>query len=805
MTERTIFLQALERASGAERTSFLSSVCGDDDVLRRRVEELLHSHEDAGSFLASPVVAGATSEATPGSATETHPPELAPDDEPPDFLAPSDKPDSLGRLDHYDVLNVVGRGGMGIVLRAFDEKLHRVVALKVMTRDIAGSAAARKRFSREAKAAAAVVHDHIVPIHAIEEAGPTPYLVMQFIEGKSLQQKIDAEGSLELKEILRIGMQIASGLSAAHKQGLVHRDIKPSNILLENGVQRVKITDFGLARAVDDSSVSQSGIVAGTPQYMSPEQADGQAIDHRSDLFSLGSVMYAMCTGRPPFRSASTVATLKRVCEDTPRPIRELNPEMPEWLSEIIARLHAKKPAERFQSAKEVAEVLEQRLAAIQNGSFPDLPKAVRSGDGHRARPPFVLLHVCMTALAACSAFIAILANRAPDDQARIYFGIGAALGVAAVSLGLYRFVTARQRSAKPRDTSMQQGSAKSQGRWRAAGWLAAIGLGIVAVAVWGNAASRIKRHFYRELTVKTPDLKTVVQFWETTDTDPAAPHRTHVGNWPLEPRITVANTREQRFKLAPARYWMVATRDGKQIEERLLTIGWGGQEELTISHSAEPNSLREAAASIPELQKLVTLAESRFGMTRQQHQAGAVSASALVESEIEWMEAKLKLAGAQQKAATEMNRLYAGVVQKREELLYQFRVRHEAGLIAQSEVNNAEKQLSEARLRLTEAQNSGTAGQGVLILKFESAGYSSKVREFGAIVQLRDATGKIAREIAVKPGSQVSTTVQPGEYTIQVSDATELELSRQRLTMTSDGEETVTLRTKPHAGSEQP
>jgi hypothetical protein len=250
-----------------------------------------------------------------------------------------------------------------------------VVALKVMAREIAGSAAARKRFSREAKAAAAVVHDHIVPIHAIEEASRVPYLVMQFIEGKSLQQKIDDEGSLELKEILRIGMQIASGLAAAHKQGLVHRDIKPANILLENGLQRVKITDFGLARAMDDASVSQSGVVAGTPQYMSPEQADGKPVDHRSDLFSLGSVLYAMCTGRPPFRAPSTVATLKRVCEDTPRPIRELNPDMPEWLCELVGKLHAKRPAERFQSAKEVTDLLEQHLAHVQRPNQVALPK----------------------------------------------------------------------------------------------------------------------------------------------------------------------------------------------------------------------------------------------------------------------------------------------------------------------------------------------------------------------------------------------------------------------------------------------
>src|SRR5947208_14122081 len=130
--------------------------------------------------------------------------------------------------------------------------------------------------------------------------------------------------------MLRIGRQIAHGLAAAHAQGLVHRDVEMANILLENGVQRVKITDFGLARAVDDASLTQSGVIAGTPAYMSPEQARGKAVDHRTDLFSLGSVLYTLCTGRPRFRASGTMAVLKRVCEETPRPIREINGEIPD-------------------------------------------------------------------------------------------------------------------------------------------------------------------------------------------------------------------------------------------------------------------------------------------------------------------------------------------------------------------------------------------------------------------------------------------------------------------------------------------
>jgi serine/threonine-protein kinase len=189
---------------------------------------------------------------------------------------------------------------------------------------------------------------------------------MPYIAGRSLQQRIDGEGPLRTEEVLRIGRQAALGLAAAHAQGLVHRDIKPSNILLENGLERVKITDFGLARAVDDASQSQSGFVAGTPQYMSPEQALGETVDHRSDLFSLGSVLYAMCAGHSPFRARTTMGVLRRVCDDTPRPLSDINPEVPEALESVIARLHAKDPSQRHQSATEVADDLERQLAEFQ-------------------------------------------------------------------------------------------------------------------------------------------------------------------------------------------------------------------------------------------------------------------------------------------------------------------------------------------------------------------------------------------------------------------------------------------------------
>ncbi len=285
---------------------------------------------------------------------------------PPGLLAPSNHPGSFGRLGQYELLQLLGRGGMGSVFKAFDPSLHRIVAIKLLAPHLAHNPQARKRFIREAQAAAAVSHDHVVTTHAIDETAEQPAIVMQYVSGRSLQQKLDAEGPLELKEILRIGVQTAAGLAAAHAQGLVHRDVKPANILLENGVQRVKLTDFGLARAVDDVGMTASGVIAGTPQYMAPEQAQGETITPQADLFSLGSVMYAMCTGHSPFRASTTMGVLKNVCDATPRPIRDINPEIPDWLCVIIDRLLAKDPAQRFASAKETAELLEQWLAHVQ-------------------------------------------------------------------------------------------------------------------------------------------------------------------------------------------------------------------------------------------------------------------------------------------------------------------------------------------------------------------------------------------------------------------------------------------------------
>ena len=392
MTEEQVFLTALEQPTEADRNAYLDTACGGNAGFRRQVEELLAAHFRSGEFLDQPVgeqlrggttndVVAETIYAPATQGDEAVASEKDQDDELDlHFLEPGTRPDSLGRIGHYEVLEVLGKGGFGIVFRAFDDVLQRVVALKVLAPALAATSPARKRFLREARASAKVRHDNVVQVYAVEEQ-PLPYLAMEFIPGETLQKRLDRKGPLEVTEIVSLSRQIAAGLSAAHETGLIHRDIKPGNVLIEGGAQnRVKITDFGLARAADDASMTQSGMVAGTPMYMAPEQAKGETLDQRADLFSLGSVMYVMAAGRPPFRAATTFAVLKRVVEEAPRPIRDLIPETPQWLCDIIAKLHAKDPKDRFQSAREVADVLADCESQLkQNSRVQDLSRIPRT------------------------------------------------------------------------------------------------------------------------------------------------------------------------------------------------------------------------------------------------------------------------------------------------------------------------------------------------------------------------------------------------------------------------------------------
>jgi eukaryotic-like serine/threonine-protein kinase len=300
------------------------------------------------------------------------------------LLRPVDVPDALGQLDQYLVTELLGQGGMGLVLKAFDPPLKRWVALKVLSPGLTSDGVARQRFAREAQAAAGVRHEHVITIHAVSEANGLPFLVMEHIAGGSLQDYLDRHGPPDWREVARLGEEIAAGLAAAHAHGLIHRDIKPSNILLHvegtaGGLGVAKISDFGVARVADEARLTQTGIIPGTPMYMAPEQALCAPLDHRADLFSLGSVLYALCTGHEPFAGGSPMAVLRQVCEATPRPIRELNPSIPAWLASIVERLQAKRPDDRFASAAGVADLLRY------NRAHPDQPRPVP--------PPRTLAH----------------------------------------------------------------------------------------------------------------------------------------------------------------------------------------------------------------------------------------------------------------------------------------------------------------------------------------------------------------------------------------------------------------------------
>ncbi|MEM9410124.1 MAG: serine/threonine-protein kinase, partial [Planctomycetota bacterium] len=281
----------------------------------------------------------------------------------------------LGRIGTFSVEQMIGQGGMGIVYKGFDSELNRPVAIKVLAEHLSNNGVARQRFAREARAAAAVIHPNVVPIYSVNSSAQRPFIVMALVPGLSLQAYVQKHGPMPVKEVVRIGKQIASGLAAAHREGLVHRDIKPANILLESDVSRVMITDFGLARAADDAAITQTGWLAGTPHYMSPEQSSGKEVDQRSDLFSLGSVLYFLATGREPFRAEIPFAILKKIVSDEPASMRSINSEVTKTLNNIIEKLMSKEPDYRFQSADEVESIMTQYLAHLEQPATQPKPK----------------------------------------------------------------------------------------------------------------------------------------------------------------------------------------------------------------------------------------------------------------------------------------------------------------------------------------------------------------------------------------------------------------------------------------------
>jgi serine/threonine protein kinase len=349
-------------------------------------------------------------------------------------------PQALG---DFEPQRVLGEGGMGMVYLALDGKLRRPVAIKVMKKELAVKADSRERFLREARSMAAIEHDHIIAIYAVDEQDDVPFLVMPVLQGESLEARLKRSGRLPLAEACRIGREIASGLAAAHARGLIHRDIKPSNIwlALPAGAEpaaaeradvettpsggRVKLLDFGLALAAEGQQhLTQSGAVLGTPAYMAPEQAEGLEVDRRCDLFSLGCVLYQMTTGQRAFGGASVMAVLHSLATHAPRPPRDLNPAMPPALSDLILQLLAKEPSKRPRTAQTVVDALaaiEAGLTAAQDSQAAHLGSdalrdLVRGAPGSRRRLTHGRLALALLILAGLACWTVYeLVFRAPD------------------------------------------------------------------------------------------------------------------------------------------------------------------------------------------------------------------------------------------------------------------------------------------------------------------------------------------------------------------------------------------------------
>ena len=278
-----------------------------------------------------------------------------------DFLSPPTNNGDLGKLGHYRVISELGRGGMGYVFQAVDTKLKRSVALKVMNQKVASSRNSQKRFVREARAMAALHHDNVVTIFEVGKSDDTPFMAMEMLKGQTLEQRNESGQQLNYQQIIDYARQIATGLAFAHAKGIIHRDIKPANIWIEEGTDRIKILDFGLALASTPlDQLAGKVAVIGTPGYLSPEQARSEPLDDRCDLYSLGAVLYELCTGSLPVLAKSIPSQLVSIIAKRAQPINQLNSEIPQELCELIHQLLRKEPRSRPKSAISFCEQLDQ-------------------------------------------------------------------------------------------------------------------------------------------------------------------------------------------------------------------------------------------------------------------------------------------------------------------------------------------------------------------------------------------------------------------------------------------------------------
>ncbi|HTH36803.1 MAG TPA: protein kinase [Pyrinomonadaceae bacterium] len=331
--------------NGRERIEYIERECVGDAVLRREVESLLSADEAAGDFISTPAIGSV--ESWSGQ-----------------FVA------------HYQIISQIGSGGMGEVYLAKDTKLNRLVALKTLPRLMSDHPDHLRRFENEARLAAAMNHPNVAVVYSVEDAGRHKFITMEYVEGKTLDEFIGADG-IELKTFFEWFIPITDALAHAHEKGIIHRDIKPGNVMVTTG--RVpKVLDFGLAQteaisaSEEQPSITRTDQVIGTPSYMSPEQAKGKEVDHRSDIFSLGVLMYEALTGQRPFRGVNQVATVHAVLYDKPEPIARLRPDVPTVVAKMVTRCLEKSPQRRFRSVKEVHSILKETRAASEAGISTD-------------------------------------------------------------------------------------------------------------------------------------------------------------------------------------------------------------------------------------------------------------------------------------------------------------------------------------------------------------------------------------------------------------------------------------------------
>ena len=281
------------------------------------------------------------------------------------------------KLGSYEILSALGAGGMGEVYRARDPKLGREIAIKVLPEEMAGNAQRRERFEREAKAVAALTHPNIVTIHSIEESEGVHFITMELVRGKTLTDLIESKG-LGLKRFFEIAVPVADAVSSAHGHGITHRDLKPDNIMVSDEGQ-LKILDFGLAKlrleagdasdsALHTAAMTEAGRIVGTAAYMSPEQAEGKKLDHRTDIFSLGIILYEMLAGERPFKGDGPGSFLSAILRDTSTSVRTLNPACPPELTRIVKRALVKDPDRRYQSAKDLRNELDELKQELDSG-----------------------------------------------------------------------------------------------------------------------------------------------------------------------------------------------------------------------------------------------------------------------------------------------------------------------------------------------------------------------------------------------------------------------------------------------------